>query len=287
MSILLTRETRVIVQGITSDYARRQTRGMQSYGTRVVAGVTPGRGGQMVEGIPVYDTVADAVAHHPADASAIYVGMDKLLDALREAVAAGIKLLFVTADGLPVREALQARAITQRHGAWMIGPNSVGMITPGQAVLGSFSPEWTSPGRVGLFSRGGTLSLYTCHVMSQAGFGQSTAIHIGGEAVLGRNPLEYLKAFDADPDTDAMVMISEVGGGKEHEAAPYIAQMKKPVISLIVGSSVPPGKTMGHAGAMIGASEHTVAAKRERLAAAGALIATCPEDVPVLLRTCL
>jgi succinyl-CoA synthetase alpha subunit len=287
MSILLKRETRVIVQGITSEYASRQTLGMLNYGTRVVAGVTPGRGGKVVHGVPVYDSVAEAVAEHPADATAIYVGMEKLRDALVEAVDGGFKLAFVTADGLPVRETLMLRALTREHGVWMVGPNSVGMISPGEAVLGSFSPEWAQPGRIGLFSRGGTLSLYTARVLSAVGFGQSTAIHIGGEAVLGRNPVEYLKAFDADPDTDAVVMLSEVGGGKEHEAAEYIPKMSKPVVALIVGSSVPPGRTMGHAGAIIGMAEHTVEGKRERLAAAGARVAARPEDIPALLRSAL
>jgi len=287
MSILLDRETRVIVQGITATYGSNQTRGMLEYGTKVVAGVTPGRGGQRVHGVPVYDSVAEAMAEHPADASAIYVPLDGTRDAVREATASGIKLIFATADGLSVMESMIIRAVSRRAGAWLIGPNTIGMISPGKAVLGSFSPQWCLPGRVGIISRGGTVALRTAMVLTAAGIGQSSVIHIGGETVLGRNPVEYLQAFEADPETDAVVYISEVGGGKDQESSIYIETMRKPVIVMIIGRSVPPGKAMGHAGAVIGAPEHTAEAKLAQMSQAGALLARTPEEIVAHLKRTL
>ena len=284
MSILLNRSSRVIMQGITSEFARRQAAAMLRYGTQVVAGVTPGRGGDTVHGVPVFDTMAEAVQAQAADVAAIYVGPAGVKDAVREACDAGIKLIFVTADGLPALDVMALRAYTRRHKVWLLGPNSMGMITPGEAVMGAFAPEWVSPGRVGVISRGGSLLLHCGRLMTEAGIGISTAVHVGGEVVLGRNPVEYLQAFEADPGTDAIVMISEVGGGKDREAAVYIAQMKKPVVTYIVGRSVPVGQAMGHAGAMVGADEHTASAKGARFAQAGARVADSPEAIAGLLK---
>ncbi len=284
MSILLTKQSRVIVQGITSEFAQSQTASMLRYGTRVVAGVTPGRGGSRVLDIPVFDTVGEALAEHPADVSVIYVGNSGIVDAVREATAGGVKLIFVTADGLPVQDVMAIRSITRRHGVWMLGPNSLGMITPGEALLGAYAPAWAQPGRIGVMSRGGTLLLNTSRILTEAGVGISTAVHVGGEAVLGRNPIEYLQAFEADPGTDAIVMLSEVGGGKDHEAAKYIPQMKKPVVFHIVGRSVPVGKAMGHAGAMVDNPDQTVVAKQALFVAAGAHWAESPEALPAVLK---
>jgi len=287
MSILLHSQTRVLVQGITSPFAARQTAGMMRYGTRVVAGVTPGKGGTRTNDVPVFDTVAEATHAAPADASVIYVPADKLVDAVVEAVEGGIKLVFVTAEGLPVKDMMYLRALTRESGCWLIGPNSLGLISPGQALMGSFPPEWAVAGKVGVLSRGGTLLLHTSRQLAQAGIGLSTAVHVGGDTVLARNPLEYLQAFEADPATAAVVMLSEVGGGKDHECAEFIRAMRKPVIAFVVGQSVPPGRAMGHAGALVGGADQTAAAKSEALRAAGAQIAKRPEDIPAMLREVL
>lgn len=288
MSILLSSDTRIIMQGITSDFASRQARAMLKGGARIVAGVTPGRGVSAVHGIPVYDTMAEAVAAHPAHCSAIYVGTERLRDAVLEAVAAGIKLVFVTAEGLPLRDVMVLRALARKHGVWMIGPNSLGMISPGKSLLGAFPPEWALPGSVGLMSRGGTLILRCASLLTEHGIGFSSAVHIGGDVVLGRNPVEYMQAFNEDPETRAVVLISEVGGAKDDEVAAWLAAgQRKPVVALIVGHAVPRGKTMGHAGAIVGSDAHTAAAKEDRLREAGALIARRPEDLPALIRKVL
>lgn len=288
MSILLHQHSRVLVQGITSEFAARQTLGMIEYGTRVVAGVTPGKGGSAVHGVPVYDTIAEACAAHaadgPIDVAAIYVSAARAPDAVIEAAECGIKTLFVTAEGLPLHGMLALRLATRERGAWLIGPNSLGLISPGQALMGSFPPEWSMPGPVGMVSRGGTLMLYTALQLRQGGVGISTAVHVGGDPVLARNPLEYLQAFEADPDTRAVVMLAEVGGGKEDECAPFIRTMTKPVIAFVVGQSVPPGRAMGHAGALVGNAAQTAAAKMAVLRAAGAHIATRPEDIAQRVR---
>jgi succinyl-CoA synthetase alpha subunit len=287
MSILINSQTRVLVQGITSSFAARQSAGMMKYGTRIVGGVTPGKGGSAVQDVPVYDTVAEATREAPADASVIYVPADKLVDAVVEAIDGGIKLVFVTAEGLPVKDMMYLRALTRESGCWLIGPNSLGVISPGQALMGSFPPEWAMAGKVGVLSRGGTLLLHTCRQLQEGGVGISTAVHVGGDTVLARNPVEYLRAFEADPDTSAVVLLSEVGGGKDHECAEFIRDMHKPVIAFVVGHSVPPGRAMGHAGALVGAANQTAAAKTDALRAAGATIASRPEDIPAILREVL
>ena len=283
MSILLTSETRVLVQGITSDYGARQAAAMAKYGTRLVGGVTPGKGGSQAAGLPVFDTVREAVAATGANTSVIYVAAERVTDAVIEAVEAGIKLIYVAAEGMPSHDMMALRAICRQSGAWLVGPNSLGLISPGIGLMGAFPPEWALPGSVGMFSRGGTLLLHSARQLKEAGIGISTAVHVGGDMVLGRNPAEYLAAFEADPGTRAIVLLSEVGGGKDSESARYIPKMKKPVVALVVGKTVPTGKAMGHAGALVGAAEHTAAAKIEVLKAAGATIADRPEDIPGLL----
>jgi succinyl-CoA synthetase alpha subunit len=287
MSILLHGNTRVLVQGITSSFAARQSAGMIQYGTKIVAGVTPGKGGASAHGVPVYDTVAEATRDVPADASVIYVPADSVVDAVIESVDAGIRFVFVTAEGLPQKDMMYLRALTRESGCWLIGPNSLGIISAGQALMGSFPPEWATPGKVGLLSRGGTLLLHTSRQLKEAGIGISTAAHVGGDMVLARNPVEYLQAFEADPATSAVVLLSEVGGGKDHECAEFIRGMKKPVVAFVVGRSVPPGRAMGHAGALVGGANQTAAAKSDALQAAGARIARGPEDIPALVREAL
>jgi len=287
VSILINKETRVIVLGITGAYAATQTRCMMEVGTKVVAGVSTGKAGEVVHGVPVYDTLAEAMAAHPAEACALHVGPSGCLDAYVEAVQAGFKLIFMGTEGIPPHDVMAMRALSARHNVWMVGPNSLGLITPGEALLGGIPPEWTKPGRLGLFSRSGTLCLFCCSYVTQAGIGQSTAISIGGDAVIGRNSVEYLKAFEADPDTDAILLLTEVGGGKDQEAATYIKQMQKPVVTMVVGKAAPPGRRMGHIGAVVGDVNEGAAAKEEMFRAAGAHVASTYRDLPALLRKVL
>lgn len=283
MSILLHRQTRVLVQGITSEFASRQVVAMRRYGTNVVAGVTPGKGGASIHGVPVYDSVEEAVREHAFDASVIYVPGDAVVDAVVEAVEGGVKLIFVTAEGLPIHDGAYLRAFAKSRDCWLIGPNSLGLISPGQALIGAFPPEWVMPGRVGMISRGGTLLLYTAQELNRSRIGVSTAVHVGGDMVLARNPVEYLQAFEQDPDTSAVVLLSEVGGGKDHESAEFIRTMRKPVAACVVGRRAPPGKAMGHAGALVGSELQTAAAKIDALASAGAHIFDRPENLQELL----
>lgn len=287
MSILLNAQTRVLVQGITSDYGSRQAAAMARHGTRIVAGVTPGRGDSVVSGIPVFDSIREAAQWTAIDATAIYVPADKVVDAVMEATEAGVKLMYVAAEGLPSADMMVLRAATRKAGAWLIGPNSLGMICPGKALMGAFPPEWALPGSVGMLSRGGTLLLHTAYHLCQAGIGLSTAVHVGGDVVLGRNPVEYLAAYEADDETRVVVLLSEVGGGKDHECARFIPSMKKPLVALVVGESVPAGKAMGHAGALVGGAEQTAAAKMKILQEAGAVIARRPDEIPGIVKRLL
>lgn len=287
MSILLDRRTRVVVLGITGRYAASQTNVMMQMGTNVVAGASTGRAGQTVHGVPVFDTLAEAVATHPADAVALHVGPQGMLEAVREAVDAGFRLIFVGTEGIPPHDVMQMRALARRADAWMVGPNSLGLITPGEAMLGAIPPEWCLPGRVGMMSRSGTLCLFVLSVVTQAGIGQSTVITIGGDQVIGRNPIDYLRAFESDPDTDAVLMLSEVGGRKDHEAADFVRSMSKPVVALFVGHAAPAGRRMGHIGAVIGAADEGAQAKGEVLRKAGAHVAETWHEVPGLLTSVL
>jgi succinyl-CoA synthetase alpha subunit len=282
MAILVTEETRLLVVGISGRYARGQVREMLAYGGRVVAGVAVGRGGEIIEGVPVFDTVMEVVAERHADAALLYVPAPAARDAAVEALEAGIRLLVVITEGVPVHDAAYIRALAEERGAWVVGPNTAGLISPGRCLAGSIAPAYTMPGPLGVISRSGTLAFEVARSLTEAGIGQSTVVAIGGDVVVGKNPAAYLEAFAADPETRAIVLLGEVGGRKEHEAAAYIARMTKPVVALIVGRSVPPGKQMGHAGALIAREEHGADAKREALRRAGALVADTLWDVPEL-----
>ena len=287
MSILLNAQTRVIVLGITGRYAASQTREMLAGGTKVVAGVSTGRGGESVHDVPVFDTFSEAMAEQPAEAAALHVGAAGVLDAFIETVEAGIELVYVGTEGVPPHDAMIMRAVAREHGAWMIGPNSLGLITPGEASLGGFPPEWFAPGRLGVVSRSGTLCLFVTSEITKAGFGQSTVVTIGGDEVIGRNPVEYLEAFEQDQDTDAVLFLSEVGGRKDYEAAEYIEQMSKPVAALLVGHAAPPGRRMGHIGAVAGDADESAAAKTAMLRAKGAHAVETYHELPDVLRVVL
>lgn len=284
MSILLNADTRVIVQGITGRDGSFHARSMREYGTRVVGGVTPGKGGETVDGIPVFNTVADAVQRTGADCTVIFVPARFTGGALREAADAGIPLIACITEGIPVLDMIRDVHYVTERGCRLIGPNCPGLITPGAAKVGIMPGRIHMPGGVGVISRSGTLTYEVVWALTRAGLGQSTCIGVGGDPVIGTSFVELLALFEADPQTTAVALIGEIGGNDEESAAEYISSsMKKPVVSFISGRTAPPEKRMGHAGAIIsggkGTAEHKVAALRE----AGVPVADRPDEVPVLL----
>jgi succinyl-CoA synthetase alpha subunit len=254
------------------------------YGTNVVAGVTPGKSGQQVAGVPVFDTVKDAVAETGANTSIIYVPARFAPDAIYEAVDAGISLVICITEGVPVVDMVPVYAHVKEKGARLIGPNCPGLITPGEAKVGIMPGFIHKPGKVGLVSRSGTLTYEVVDALTKAGYGQSTAIGIGGDPIIGTSFVDALELFQNDPDTEAIVMIGEIGGSDEEEAAAYIkANVTKPMAGFIAGRTAPPGKRMGHAGAIISGGTGTAAEKVAALEAAGVRVAESPSQVPVLL----
>jgi succinyl-CoA synthetase alpha subunit len=293
MGVLIDRTTRVLVQGITGREARMVTAHMLEYGTRVVAGVTPGRGGQDVSGVPVYDTVAEAVRRHAPDFSLISVPPAAVLDACLEALANGITSILVATEGIPQHDALRMVAHARAAGATVIGPNSVGIITPAARVkagaIGGERPDRAFvPGRIGVMSRSGGMTAEISLTLKQAGYGVSTAISVGGDAILGSPPASLLRAFQDDPETDAVVLFGEPGTRFEEDVAEEIvaARFTKPVIALIAGTfteSLPEGTAFGHAAAIIEGGAGRPSGKRARLAGAGALVANDLDDLARLL----
>lgn len=283
MAILLDKNTRAIIQGITGGYAQNQVRVMQGYGTNIVAGVTPGKSGGEVHGIPIFDTVREALHAYPANASVIYVSGPRVKDAALEALEAGIKLLVIATEGVPLHDAMTIRDQASKHDAWIIGPNSIGTISPGKSLLGTLNPSFATPGHVGLISRSGTLSMEVTRMLTEAELGQSTCVAIGGDRIIGKTQTDYLRLFEKDPDTRAVVLLGEIGGGMEQEAAGYIAQMTKPVVTYIVGRAAPAGKRMGHIGAMVSGQSDSYEAKVSALRQAGAVVAETLWDIPRLV----
>jgi succinyl-CoA synthetase alpha subunit len=288
MAILVDEGTRVVVAGITGSEGTFHALRNRTYGTRVVAGVTPGKGGRDVEGIPVFDTVADAVERTGADTSLIFVPARFAPEAIYEAADAGIGLIVCITEGIPVRDMAQVTAYLRGTEGSLVGPNCPGVISPGRANVGIIPGEICSPGRVGLVSRSGTLTYQIVHELTQRGIGQSTCVGMGGDPVHGIGFLEALERFEADPETDLVVMIGEIGGDDEERAAAFIAdKMRTPVVGYIAGFTAPPGKRMGHAGAIITGSAGTAQAKAEALEAAGAKVGRTPTAVAELVRDAL
>lgn len=273
MSILIDKNTRLIVQGITGREGQFHTRQMLNYGTKVVAGVTPGRGGQTVHDVPVYDTVREAAAATGANASIIFVPPAGAADAVLEAAESGIQLIVCITEGIPVQDMIETVQYVQRRGVRLIGPNCPGLITAGQALVGILPGRIFRPGPVGLVSRSGTLTYEVVAGLTARGIGQSTCVGIGGDPIIGTRFLDVLQMFEADPQTEVVVMIGEIGGSDEEEAAEYIKQMKTPVVSFISGRTAPEGKRMGHAGAIISGGRGTAASKVAALEAAGVPVA--------------
>lgn len=288
MSILLDKSTRVIVQGITGREGQYHTHNMIAAGTTVVGGVTPGKGGQEVEGVPVFDTVAQAKARTDANATCIFVPPAGAADAIEEAAYAGIELIVCITEGIPVVDMTRAILAVREKGATLIGPNCPGLCTPGHGKIGIIPYGMFTPGPVGFISRSGTLTYEVVSLLTNEGLGQSTCIGIGGDPIIGSTFADYLKRFDEDPQTEVVVMCGEIGGSDEEDAAEYIrTQMKKPVVAFISGRTAPPGKRMGHAGAIVSGNTGTAQGKVEALQAAGVPVADTIFDVPALVKQVL
>jgi len=284
MSILVDKDTRVVVQGITGREGEFHTRQMLEYGTNVVAGVTPGKGGGWVAGIPVFDTVREAVNATEANTSIIYVPARFAPDAVLEAADAGISLAVCITEGIPVLDMIRVRSYLDCANIRLIGPNCPGIITPGEAKVGIMPGHIHTPGPIGLVSRSGTLTYEVVHALTERGLGQSTAIGIGGDPIIGTDFIDVLELFEEDAQTTQVVLIGEIGGTDEQRAAEFIAQhMSKPVTAFIAGRTAPPGKRMGHAGAIIEGGEGTAAEKIAAFEAIGVRVARHPGEIAELV----
>ena len=280
MAILVDNDTRLVVQGLTGSEGRFHGLRNRDYGTKLVAGVTPGKGGQDVDGVPVLDTVADAVSTHGANTSMIFVPAPFAADAIYEAVDAGVHTVITITEGVPAHEMLRIHAYIRSRGVRLLGPNCPGALSPGKANVGIIPAEIFREGPIGLVSRSGTLTYQIGHELTQLGLGNSTIVGIGGDPVPGTSFVDALELFEADAETELIVMAGEIGGSAEEEAAEYIAEhVSKPVVAYIAGVTAPPGKTMGHAGAIVSGSSGTAAAKKEALEAVGVRVGDTPTDV--------
>ncbi|MBV8079002.1 MAG: succinate--CoA ligase subunit alpha [Actinobacteria bacterium] len=283
MAIVVDNDTRLVVQGLTGSEGRFHGLRNRSHGTNVVAGVTPGKGGQDVEGIPVFDTVAEAVTQADANTTLIFVPAPFAADAVYEAVDAGIRTVICITEHVPAHEMLRIHPYIRTKGVTMIGPNCPGALSPGKANAGIIPAEVFSPGSIGLVSRSGTLTYQIGYELAQLGLGNSTIVGIGGDPVVGSSFTDILELFEADDETESVVLVGEIGGNEEEKAARFVAErMSKPVYAYIAGFSAPPGKTMGHAGAIISGSAGTAQAKKEALEAAGITVGTTPTEVAQL-----
>jgi len=281
MSILVGSKTKLLVQGITGQEGLYHARGCRDYGTQVVGGVTPGKGGTEIEGFPVFDSVKEARARTGANATVIFVPPAGAADAIVEAADAGIELVICITEGVPILDMVKVKqALANYPGTRLVGPNCPGVITPGQAKIGIMPGRIHLPGHVGIVSRSGTLTYEAVGQLTALGIGQSTCVGIGGDPINGTNFIDVLKLFQADPETHAIILVGEIGGSAEEEAAAYIkAHVTKPVVAFIAGQSAPAGRRMGHAGAIISGGKGTAAAKMETLQEAGITVVASPADM--------
>jgi succinyl-CoA synthetase alpha subunit len=289
MAIFIDRDTRLVVQGITGRDGAFHSRQMLEYGTKVVAGVTPGKGGKTFDDgptpVPIFDDMDQAVRETGANTSVIYVPPAFAADAIMEAAAAGIQFIVAITEGIPVLDMTRVYPFVQEQGARLLGPNCPGALSPGKAKVGIMPGQIVREGNVGVVSRSGTLTYEVVYLLTQAGIGQSTCIGIGGDPIIGTNFIDVLEAFEADPDTEAVVMIGEIGGTDEQEAAAFVKQnMSKPVVGFIAGQTAPPGRRMGHAGAIISGSAGTAEEKMEAFEHNGIAVMKRPSEVVDLVR---
>ena len=290
MVVLLDENAKVVVQGITGRYGKFHAEQMMKYGTKILAGVTPGKGGQEVLGVPVFDTVAEAKEAFPElNSSIIFVPAGGAADAIIEAADAGMKLIVVITEGIPVHDSLKAIRYARSKGSVVIGPNCPGIISPGKSKLGIMPHQYFKPGRIGIVSRSGTLTYEIAYQLTKADFGQSTAIGIGGDPIIGLDTVEAVKLFENDPDTDLVVVIGEIGGDAEERPAQAIkrGEIRKPIVAYVAGRTAPPGKRMGHAGAIISMGSGTAESKVKALKEAGVPVADIPSQVVNLVREAL
>ncbi|RJX23386.1 MAG: succinate--CoA ligase subunit alpha [Dethiobacter sp.] len=285
MAIFIDENTRVMVQGITGNQGTFHTKQMLAYGTNIVAGVSPGKGGRMVEKIPVYDTVESAFLEHKPDAAILFVPAPFARDGVLETLSAGIKVIVVVTEGIPVHDAMDMIAMARLSGAIVVGPNTFGVISSGKCKLGIMPHQYYVQGPVGVVARSGTLSYEIVANLKEAGYGTSTAVGLGGDRVVGLSFTDVIRELEADSETELIVMVGEIGGTAEEEAAHYIKNnVKKPVIAYLAGKSAPPGKRMGHAGAIIERGQGTFQAKVQALESAGVRVAELPFEVSYLAK---
>ncbi|KIX15115.1 succinate--CoA ligase subunit alpha [Dethiosulfatarculus sandiegensis] len=285
MPIFIDENTRILVQGITGNVGSFQTSIMKEYGSKIVAGVTPGKGGQKVYGIPVYNLVSQAVAEHEIDAAISYVPAAFAKMAAYEVISSGIPFLVLTTEGIPENDIVSIMRYAQLAGCRVLGPDTPGLISPGKCKLGVHPHQMLMEGSVGVVSKSGSLSYEVCRVLTEAGIGQSSVVGIGGGPIWGTTHEEVLREYENDPQTKAVVLLGEVGGKLEHRAAMYIKEhMSKPVVAMIVGRSAPPGAQMGHAGAIVEGEEGTAASKLAALSKAGASTARTPQEIVKILK---
>jgi len=285
MTVMINKKTKVVVQGITGYQGTYHSKAMRDFGTKVVAGVTPGKAGEKVNDIPVFDTVADAVAKTGANTSCVFVPAPMTKDAVMEALDAGIATIVVVTEHVPVHDAIHFVAVARSKGVALVGPNCPGLAAPGVGKVGILPSKIFMKGTVGVVSRSGTLTYEIVNAMTEHGIGQSTCVGIGGDRVPGTNFVDVLARFQKDKDTEKIVLVGEIGGTAEEEAAEFVkAHVTKPVVAYIAGRTAPPGKRMGHAGAIIARGRGTAESKIKALEAAGVKVARIPTDVPELLR---
>lgn len=287
MAFIINKDTKVMVQGITGCQGKFHTAQMLEYGTEVVAGVTPGKGGRYINGVPVYNTVSEALLNHKIDATIIFVPAPGVKDAALEAMSRGIKTVVIITEHVPLHDELDIIAYARKTGISVIGPNTFGVIVPGQGKIGIMPHTIYKPGPVGIAARSGTLSYEIALNLTQAGFGQSAVIGLGGDRVVGLSFSDVLSIFETDPLTRAVVLVGEIGGNAEEDAAEFISKMNKPVVAFIAGKSAPRRKRMGHAGAIIEQGRGSFTSKVKILSSAGANVAELPWEIPNLVRELL